>query len=257
MLPGRMVAALFASILIATLGSGCAVSIKHKPGKNRSVSHVLQNPNVWVPLMAAAVLQVDDLDEELSDALREDKPLFGSTRNAVESSDNFRDLTEVGYLGTAMMTPGSTSTGGWIGDKGVLLAGQSLIIQMGQVATSEIKTATGRERPNSRDTKSFVSGHTSAASSQSQMAVLNVENLQITEGYKQTLNLTFNGLAALTGWARVEAGEHYPSDVLAGWALGYLTSNIGGEFIGQDRMQIQVRPQTRPDSSGIEVIFNF
>ena len=35
-----------------------------------------------------------------------------------------------------------------------------------------------------------------------------------------TSNFGLYGTAAATGWARVEAGKHYPSDVLAGYAIG-------------------------------------
>ena len=39
--------------------------------------------------------------------------------------------------------------------------------------------------------------------------------------------------ASAVGWARVEAGGHYPSDVLAGAALGhFLTSFICKAFMG-------------------------
>jgi membrane-associated phospholipid phosphatase len=39
--------------------------------------------------------------------------------------------------------------------------------------------------------------------------------------------------ASAVGWARIEAGDHYPSDVLAGAALGhFLTSFICKAFMG-------------------------
>jgi membrane-associated phospholipid phosphatase len=39
--------------------------------------------------------------------------------------------------------------------------------------------------------------------------------------------------AAATAWARVEANKHYPSDVLAGAAIGhFLTAFIHDSFLG-------------------------
>lgn len=253
----RLVRAIFTLSLIVTLAASCAVPGQHGPGIKHSVTQVIRDPNIWAPLLTAALLQVDDLDHKISDRLREDTPLFGSTQYASEASDNFRDLTEVAYISTALLTPGPPATGDWISNKAVLLGTESLIVGMAQMATSEIKSTTGRERPSNRDTKSFVSGHTSAASAQSQMAVMNVENLQMKANSKQALNFTFSSLAALTAWARVEAGEHYPSDVLAGWALGHFTSNIGREIIDPDHLQVVIRPRTTPDASGIELIIRF
>ncbi len=38
-------------------------------------------------------------------------------------------------------------------------------------------------------------------------------------------------LSAVTGWARVYAGAHFPSDVLAGWTLGALTGLFAWEWM--------------------------
>ena len=218
---------------------------------------MIGDPNVWAPLLTATLLQIDDLDHEISDRLREDTPLFGSAQNAADLSDNFRDLTEVGYISTALMVPGPETTGAWISNKVVLVGTESLVVSMGQMVSGEVKSTTGRERPNKTNNRSFASGHTSTATMQAQMANLNVDHLQIEATTKRGLNFGFNSVAALTGWARVEAGEHYPSDVLAGWALGYLMSNFGKEIIKPDRLRIMVRPRANPDAGGIELIIKF
>jgi len=38
-------------------------------------------------------------------------------------------------------------------------------------------------------------------------------------------------LSAVTGWGRVYAGAHFPSDVLAGWTLGGLTGLLAWQWM--------------------------
>ena len=235
-------------------------SVTSNPGWSRSKSSLasaFHDPNVWGTLLAAALLQSTDLDHEISDQLREDTPLFGSTQEASDASFDFRDLTEMAYISTALLTPGPDTPGEWFSTKALLLGSEWLTVEMGQIGTSELKTITERERPNFEDKESFVSGHVSAASAQAQMAGLNVEYLPIDETSKLALNITINSFAALTAWARVEAGEHYASDVLAGWALGHFVSHIGQKFIDPGNQQVLVRPRSGPDETGIEVIIRF
>ncbi|MCP4433667.1 MAG: phosphatase PAP2 family protein [Gammaproteobacteria bacterium] len=128
---------------------------------------------------------------------------------------------------------------------------------MGQFATGEIKSATGRQRPNSKDSESFLSGHVSAVSAQAEMAKINIEYMPVNKTSKQALSFTVDSFAALTGWARIEAGEHYPTDVLAAWAFGHFVSRMGQEFIDPERQQFMIRPKTGPDTTGIELIIKF
>lgn len=76
-----------------------------------------------------------------------------------------------------------------------------------------------RYRPrlwNTRHTPSFPSGH--AASSAA------LATLLVSEYPKYRLPLI--AYAALSGYAQVYTGNHYPSDILGGWALGYITARL-------------------------------
>ena len=62
------------------------------PGWSRlkqASSEALMDPNVWATLLSAVLLQADNLDEELSDQLREHTPIFGSAQNADDAGDDF------------------------------------------------------------------------------------------------------------------------------------------------------------------------
>ena len=66
-------------------------------------------------------------------------------------------------------------------------------------------------------------------------------------------------LATGVGWARVEAGKHYPSDVLAGAALGhFLSAFIYDAFIGlpeHRRLGIYVEPNKHGAMVGLSFGF--
>jgi membrane-associated phospholipid phosphatase len=83
-----------------------------------------------------------------------------------------------------------------------------------------LKGTIQRERPDGSDMASFPSGHSTRAFSYATFASRNLELVDLPEGARTGLRVGLFTLAGATAWARVEAGKHYPSDVLAGAALG-------------------------------------
>ena len=63
---------------------------------------------------------------------------------------------------------------------------------------------------------------------------------------RSVMDFGFFTLSAGTAWARVEGGVHYPSDVLAGAALGNFTAVLLHDLFlgppGEEGLQIAVRP---------------
>jgi membrane-associated phospholipid phosphatase len=84
-----------------------------------------------------------------------------------------------------------------------------------QVTTELLKLATHKERPNGSCCKSFPSGHTSAAFMGASF---------IHERYGLEYGIPAYIAAAYVGHTRVHAKKHYTVDVLAGAAVGMLSS---------------------------------
>jgi len=82
--------------------------------------------------------------------------------------------------------------------------------------TSVLKATVSRLRPG-HGTHSFPSGHSSMAFTGATLMELNSGPL---------LGIPAYGLAAFTAFERVESGRHFPSDVLAGAAIGTLSAGI-------------------------------
>ncbi len=230
------------------------------PGWSRlkqASSEALMDPNVWATLLSAVLLQADNLDEELSDQLREHTPIFGSTQKADDAGDDFESLTKLAYVSTALLAPGPETPGEWLPTKIKILGAEWLAVQTADSFTTEVKELTKRDRPDDSDDRSFPSSTTTTASVQAQMANLNVKYLPINKSSKQAMSFTFNSFAALTAWAKVEAGKHHPADVLAGWAVGHFIAHLAQGFIDPDQQQVMVSPLVKNGASGINLVFRF
>ncbi len=184
----------------------------------RATMNALTSRGTWIPLIGAGVVSIDDWDREISDWAVENTPVFGSTEDAIEASDNLKTMTTVAMVGTALAVPNGEGAWEWKPERLLLEFGA---VQVNNLLTSGLKSATGRERPDGSDNRSFPSGHSSQAFTRATLACRNVDQIpSLSNGWRVTLKTSFRVIAAGTAWARVEGGKHWPSDVLFGAALG-------------------------------------
>lgn len=113
------------------------------------------------------------------------------------------------------------------------------------VATGALKWTIARERPDGSDDNSFPSGHTSAA-------FQGASFIQMRYGWKTGLP-AYAG-ATFVAFSRVYADRHYVSDVVAGAALGTLSS-----FLFTDSFhRVEVLPSTGGRGRvGVEILIHF
>ncbi|MFC5576867.1 phosphatase PAP2 family protein [Lysobacter niabensis] len=236
---------LLCSLLVAFGASGCATlpdgsawgdSATLTPGWERvraSAVNAAKDPHVWVPLVGAAVFQVGDWDREVADWAQRERPLFGSQRNAARWSDDLRSASSAAYVATVLLTPGGDEPDEWVRAKakglGVGLAARGAT----SLLTQGLKQGVGRERPDGSDELSFPSGHASASAVNTRLASRNLRSIEMSDTTRRVLDVGLVTLTAGTSWARIEAGKHYPSDVLFGMALGnFLAAFINDAFLG-------------------------
>jgi membrane-associated phospholipid phosphatase len=190
-------------------------------------------PNTWIPAAAAAVFKIGNIDENLSDWSADHTPVFGSQKGAKRASDYLRGATGVAYLITAMTTPGGEEPKEWTAAKLKGIAAGAVALSLTHGVTGILKHETDRTRPDSSDDRSFPSGHASTAAAFSTLASRNLESLPISRRNRILLRAGFTTLAAGTAWARIEGKQHYPSDVLAGYAIGhFISAFINDAFLG-------------------------
>jgi hypothetical protein len=204
-------------------GSRWGDSATLTPGWQRvkvSAVDAATSPWVWAPLVGAAVLQIDSWDDDIADWASDETPVFGSVEHAEDWSDGLRDAAVVGYVASVLATPSGEVDGDWLEAKakGAMVGAGAFATTAG--ITSGLKSLTSRERPNGTGDDSFPSGHASTAAVFDTMTVRNLQSIEMPSPLRTTLEVGAGALTAGTAWARVEAGAHYPSDVLVGIALG-------------------------------------
>ena len=258
----RYVAALLVASM-AVLIDGCVTAVRPwgadatlRPGMQRlrdAAHDAATSPRVWVPLVGAALLQVNNWDRKVSDWARRETPLFGSQQNAADWSDRLRTASSVSYFTTVVLAPGADEPGEWLHYKAQgFLVGLGAISATG-LATAELKSATGRTRPNGQGTLSFPSGHASHSAVTTGLARDNLPSFDLDDGSRRALDMGLDALSAATAWARVEAGAHFPADGLAGIALGNFLSRFVDESFLEPATGRGVAWALVPSQDGVEL----
>lgn len=186
--------------------------------------HVLTSPVRWKGRewlifsgAAAALATLSVADEPLSDAAREHGPTFGSVGGTLEDLGGPGSFVLLGgfYLAGAI---GKDSKA-----KNVCLDGLVASLIATGMITPVLSTVIGRERPTEEhgaysfqpfEGRSFPSSHATQA-----FAVASV----IATSYDSAwVKVAAYGAAAVTAYERVRRGKHFPTDVVAGAAIGTL-----------------------------------
>jgi len=218
--------------------------------------NALVDKKTWVPIVGAAVFSIDDYDQQVSDWATEHNPIYGSIDNAQQASDDLQDLAKLSFWVSAMVADTGEKNPHYNRFQGITMGHAAIALT--HATTSSLKSITGRTRPNGSSKHSFPSGHTSNATVHATLAFNNLNYSQLSEGQKAFWQWSNYSIAALTGWARIEAEKHYPSDVLFGFALG--------NFIGSVFNQLYLTPESTEQSyvqlsyartDGIQILFGF
>ena len=231
--------ALAAVVVLAALSlAGCATlpgggrwgaNVTIAPGwaKIRTAAvKAVTDPWVWGPLAGAAALQAGNLDHRLSRWGRTHDPIYGSQASATLWSDRLRSVSVGVDIATVLLTPSGDVGGEWLLDKAkgylVNLAAATTAIE----STSLLQHGVRRERPNGANGHSFPSDHSAASSVYTRLAVFNLQEIPMNEYTRDALDGSLHALSLATAWARVEGGWHYPSDTLAGMAIGNFCAEL-------------------------------
>jgi PAP2 superfamily len=237
---------LFFLIMLLTAGCGTLQNgqrwgedVTLLPGSDQvknAASNAVREPATWIPAIGAAVFSIGNFDHRVSNWASEKTPIFGSMDRAGKASDLLDSAAGAGVLLTALATPSGSNPGDWIVSKGKGFAVEYAALAATGATNRLLKGRAGRERPDNSDRSSFPSGHSSHTFASAMLGRRNVESLPISTPEKWMFDTAFYTLAAGTAWARVEAKKHYPSDVLAGAALGsFLSAFIHDAFMGLDQ----------------------
>lgn len=205
------------------------------PKVGESVLDAVSSPMVLLPAATALVLRIDDMDGRLSRWAVSHTPTTGSTDRAERLSSTFRGVSLGSFYLSILATPGGDDAASWCISKAKGMAVQGGAAAVSNEITFLLKDAADRRRPNGHDTESFPSGHASNAAVFTALASRNVHVLDVPPPGKTGLDIALHTVMFGVAWERVEAGVHYPSDVLAGIAMGYFIGTfVNDSFMGLD-----------------------
>lgn len=186
--------------------------------------HVLSAPYHWngrewlvFAGSSAAIATMSLADESLSDSAREHGPTFGFVGKTFDQLGGGASFLVLGgfYLAGAI---GKDSKA-----KNVCLDGLAASLIASGIITPVLSSVIGRDRPTEElgaysfrpfEGRAFPSGHATQA-----FTVATV----ISMSYDQVwVKAVAYGAATMTAWGRVRRGKHFPTDVVAGAAIGTL-----------------------------------
>jgi hypothetical protein len=232
------------------------VDLKRVP---RAAYNALFDLQTLIPTAGAVVFGASNLDKKVSNWASDHTPIFGSKDNANKASDYLLIPLYSETLLTALVTPSGDDPKNWAywKMKGIAVEGLALGTTLG--ATALLKEATNRTRPDESNDKSFPSSHSSNAFVNSTLSNRNLNAISLPNEVRLPLQVGNILLSTSVAWARVEAQKHYPSDVLAGAALGhFLTAFIHDAFLGlPEDMRFGIVIIPLKGGGKVELSFNF
>lgn len=222
-------------------GRGWGQDATLRPGWQRVGKAALDaalEPETWAPVVGALIFQVGRWDRQVSTWAAHRTPIFGSQNNADGASEYLQGASEGICVLTALVTPSGTEAGEWAAAKLKGLSVGLAAVALTEGVTTSLKYGTHRRRPDGSGYNSFPSGHASRTSVCNSLSYRNVTFLSPPDGARLGVRLGLAALTATTAWSRLEAKKHYPSDVLAGMAIGhFLGAFINDAFLGADAPQ--------------------
>lgn len=254
-----------AVLALALLAGGCATAggahpwaadatiAPGRPTVTRVVLHTATAPQTWAPLAVAALLQVDHLDARASAWSRDHAPVFGSSGGADRASDRLANAAAATCAVSILAVPSGTTPGAWTLNKakGGVLDLAATLAALG--VAGGLKVTTGRTRPDGTDHRSLPSGHATRASVLSTLAQRNARAALGNGTAARAAGVATFALAAACAWSRVEAGRHYPSDALVGFAIGQAAGAFVNDAFVTPAWPVSVRVSVVP-REGIAIV---
>ncbi len=200
----------------------------------RAALNAIAAPETWVPAAGALAFQIGHADRNLADWAARKTPVFGSQERADRASYELRGAAGAIWVTSAVAAPSGDDPEGWSSAKAKGLGAQTGAGFLTRETVGFLKDSTNRTRPNGGGW-SFPSAHATETAFYATLASRNIETLQWSSTATTASQVGLGALSGLTAWSRLEADQHFPSDVLAGIALGhFLGTFFTDAFFGLD-----------------------
>lgn len=209
-------------VMSAYLLTGCANLATRS---SWAATEAAADPWTWSPLVVGLSLGATGADERVSRWAMENTPLFGSRESASDASDRLRYATRYLSWGTTLAASARYEKH-WAKETAIDVASGFAGIVLARNVTGALKREVQRDRPDEFNDESFVSAHATDAMAHASLGRYYARRLESPEALRTTAGWAVSLTGIATAWARVEAGNHYPTDVLASAALANFTTRF-------------------------------
>jgi hypothetical protein len=255
--------------LFAFALAGCSITSEHKWGEGVTLTpgwvkfkhaaiNALKDPGTWVPAAGAAFVLASGRDEELTQAALRENPVYGSKKEAADTSDEHSLLLDKIWIAT--MFAADSGEQEWLRNKTTGVAAQVLMMNSAHWTTNILKEAIWRREPDPDlkhvEHEGFPSNHSLPPFAQVGLIRRNLRYTSASNAAQSVLITTSYLLATSSAYGRVEAGLHHYSDQLAGAALGnFFGLTVYDTFMEEERdWQLLLYPT--PDLRGGMALFS-
>jgi len=224
------------------------------PGWNRlgeAAIDAATSPMVFVPAATALLLQIDNADERISHWAMKHTPIAGSNERAERLSKDLRNVSAGFFYASILAAPGGNEPISWGASKARGAAVQCTAAFLNNKLVYTLKNATDQKRPDNCDNMRFPSSRASDTALFTSFATKNISTMNIPRPLNTALNTALTIVMFVVAWERVEAGAHYPSDVLAGISQGYFISSFMNDSFMNLNQDAQGGPIVGIDGNGI------
>lgn len=205
-------------------GKKAIYPVKWERVKNSFVKNITSR-HVWVPAAAGTVVAAADWDAKMVEWAERDPTI--SSNSAQDFSDTSRSILQAQMYLTIPFT--SSYDGNWKHYTVNKVKGTVVVYASSSIAHSAsgvMKQHIYRLRPDEVDGKSFPSGHATTAAAYRMISSRNYNSIEMPRDLRNGIGIINGALVTSVAWSRVEAKDHFPSDVLFGYAIGSFMSGF-------------------------------
>lgn len=225
----------------------------------RAAVKAAKDPGTWVPAAGAALVLASGRDDELTQDLISDNPVYGSREDALQISDEHSITLNSLWIASMMFTTSDDEH--WLADKTRGIVAETLMVNTSLVLTNSLKKAIRRREPYEGLThveyEAFPSNHSTPQFTQVALIRRNLRYSRFNDVAKYSIISGAYLLASSSAYGRVEGGLHSVSDQLAGAALGnYIGAVLYDTFFEDETSWTMALSPTR-DNQGARAQFAF
>jgi len=190
-----------------------------------SAKNAIMDPYTLGALTLATGIYLANKDQQISDWATSHHPVFGSEQRARTTTDLLQ-YSSLAIYGLTTIVKNNRNGNSAITFPIINVSSDISAIFLTVFTTELLKNNVGRLRPNHGDTRSFPSGHTSFTTINANLTSHQLNTMEMKSDTRLLCNAALATMVTATAWGRIEGKKHYPSDVLAGAALGNFIGNF-------------------------------